>query len=80
MFRPDTERVLGAMLFAVAFVLFLPMPGSGFVPATALLLAAIGLIERDGVVLLTGLGVGAASIVITVLVAELMLAGAQALF
>ncbi len=80
LFRPDTERILGAMLFTVAFALFLPMPGSGFVPATALLLSSIGLIERDGIVLMAGLCVGAASIVITVLVAELVLAGAQALF
>jgi hypothetical protein len=79
LFRANAERLIGGALFAVAFALFLPMPGSGFIPATALLISSIGLIERDGYVLIAGLAVGAASIVITAIVTALLIAGAQAL-
>jgi hypothetical protein len=79
MFRPRAERLAGALLFAVAFALFLPMPGSGFLPATALLISAIGVIERDGWVLLAGLGLGIVSIVVTAAVVGLLFEGAQAL-
>jgi hypothetical protein len=79
LFSRRNERIAGVMLFAVAAALFLPMPGSGFVPATALLISAIGLIERDGVVLIGGMVLGVISILVTAVVATALLAGLMAL-
>lgn len=79
LFSRRNERLVGALLFAVAFALFMPMPGSGFIPATALLISAIGLVERDGVVLTAGMGLGVVSIIITVIVAGALIAGIEAL-
>lgn len=79
LFSRQNERLVGVLLFAVAFALFLPMPGSGFIPATALLISAIGLVERDGVVLTAGLALGVVSIVITIVVAAALIAGIEAL-
>jgi hypothetical protein len=79
LFSPRNEQLVGMFLFAVAAALFLPMPGSGFVPATALLISAIGLIERDGVVLVSGLALGVVAIIVTAVVAAALLAGLKAL-
>jgi hypothetical protein len=79
LFSRRNERLAGLMLFAVAAALFLPMPGSGFVPATALLISAIGLIERDGMVLIGGMVLGVISILVTAAVATALLAGLMAL-
>mgnify|MGYP006307433841 FL=1 len=79
LFSRRNERLAGLMLFAVAAALFLPMPGSGFVPATALLISAIGLIERDGMVLIGGMVLGVISILVTAVVATALLAGLMAL-
>ena len=79
MFSRRNERLVGAVLFAVACALFIPLPGSGFIPATALLISSVGLVERDGVVLAGGLVLGAASIVVTIAVAGAVIAGLGAL-
>ena len=79
LFSRRNERLIGALLFAVACALFIPLPGSGFIPATAMLISAIGLVERDGAVLTGGLVLGAASIVITIMVAGAVIAGIEAL-
>jgi hypothetical protein len=79
LFSRRNERLVGAVLFAVACALFIPLPGSGFIPATALLISSIGLVERDGLVLSGGLVLGAVSIVITIAVAGAVIAGFEAL-
>jgi hypothetical protein len=79
LFSRRNEQLAGVMLFAVAAALFLPMPGSGFVPATALLISAIGLIERDGVLLIGGLVLGVIAILVTAVVAMALLSGLMAL-
>jgi hypothetical protein len=79
LFSRRNERLVGAVLFAVACALFIPLPGSGFIPATALLVSSIGLVERDGLVLSGGLVLGAVSIVITIAVAGAVIAGFEAL-
>jgi hypothetical protein len=80
LFAPPAERFFGAFLFLVAVALFAPVPFSGYLPATALLLAGTGLVERDGLVaLLGGVVLGAAGIAVTVVVAGMIFAGAEAL-
>jgi hypothetical protein len=68
MFTRRNERIIGAMLFAVAAALFIPLPGSGAIPAFALLVSSLGLLERDWLVTAAGLVIGAISIVVTIAV------------
>ncbi len=77
-FYPRNERLIGLWLLLVAFALFLPLPLSGWFPAISLLVSGFGLIERDGLVLAIGAIMGAASILITLLVATTLAIGAEA--
>lgn len=71
LFTPRNERLVGALLFAMSLALMLPIPGVSTLLAFALLVSAIGLLERDWLVTSAGLTVGAAGVVValTVLVA-----------
>ncbi|MCK7615965.1 exopolysaccharide biosynthesis protein [Roseibium sediminicola] len=65
MLAPKHERTLGLALFVIAFALFLPVPLSGWFPATALFIAGVGIVERDGLVVILGLLLGLASVLLT---------------
>ncbi|MFO7854730.1 MAG: exopolysaccharide biosynthesis protein, partial [Paracoccaceae bacterium] len=80
MFLPRNERLIGAALFAVACALLLPLPLSGGIPAFALLVSALALIERDGVLMTVALGIGALSIGVTAGMVTLIAAGIETLF
>ncbi|NUH63984.1 exopolysaccharide biosynthesis protein [Sulfitobacter sp. S0837] len=77
-FQPTTERLLGMVLLCIALALFVPLPLSGWFPAIALFVAGIGFIERDGLVVLAGVGIGLAARVLTVFVAMSVAVGAEA--
>jgi len=74
--RPRVQAVLspiGSRLVALACVLIAaisvaPLPLTGWLPAIALLIVALGMLERDGVVVLAGLAVGGVAIGVFVLV------------
>lgn len=78
-FQPKTEPLIGLLLLGIALALFVPLPLSGWFPAISLFVAGIGFVERDGLVVLAGIGMGLASIVLTVLVAMSVAAGADAI-
>ncbi|MEJ2015999.1 MAG: exopolysaccharide biosynthesis protein, partial [Limibacillus sp.] len=59
--------------------LFLPIPLSGYGPAIAIFISSLGLVERDGVVLMIGLAVGVLAVVITIVMALLILFGVHSL-
>lgn len=65
MFAARNERTLGLALFVIAFTLFLPVPLSGWFPATALFIAGVGIVERDGLVVIWGLLLGLAAVLLT---------------
>lgn len=79
LFEPGAERLLGSFLFLVGFALFLPIPLSGYLPAAALALAGIGLIERDGLVALAGAALGLVAIGVTIALGTMFVLGAEAL-
>lgn len=79
MFSPGAERLLGAFLILVAVALFMPIPLSAYLPAAALLVTGIGLVERDGVVVLAGAGLGIVAIAVTVGAAAAIFLGAESL-
>lgn len=69
------ERLLGAFQCLTAFALFLPVPLSGFIPAAALVITALGLVERDGLVTLLGAVLGFVSVLVTAAVAAVIFFG-----
>lgn len=79
-FKRPRERFIAAGLFAVAVALFIPLPLSGGIPAFALLVSALALVERDGLLMIIGLTIGAASIVITGVVISLIASGVESIF
>ena len=79
LFRPKNEQLLGLLLLAVSLALFVPIPLSGFIPAIALFVTSFGVIERDGIVTLSGIVLGIISIIITLVVGGMLVVGAQAL-
>lgn len=78
-FQPRREQLTGVLLFLVALALFIPLPFSGWFPAIALFVTSIGLVERDGVIVLAGACAGIFSIAVTVVVAASLLMGANSL-
>jgi len=76
-FEPKVERLVGLVLLCIALALFVPLPLSGWFPAISLFITGIGFVERDGLVVIAGCGLGLASIVLTVLVALSVAAGAE---
>lgn len=62
--KPPAERLLAAFCLILAIVLALPIPLGNILPALAVSLIALGLIEHDGLAILTGIEVGLVSIFI----------------
>ena len=79
LFGLEAERWIGGFLFLVSAALFLPIPFSGLISATAMLVTAMGLLERDGVVTLLGLGLGLVAILVTAAAATALFLGARSL-
>jgi hypothetical protein len=53
--KGNVERVLAAVCAVMAFLLILPIPFGNLFPGLSLLLISLGLIERDGVCVASGL-------------------------
>ncbi len=79
LFARDAERLLGAFLFIVGLALFAPIPLTGYLPAAAIALVGIGLIERDGVAILAGCALGLVAIGVTIGLGMVVFHGAEAL-
>jgi hypothetical protein len=58
------ERVIGAFCLALAVILTLPIPLGNVLPALAISIIALGMIERDGVWVLAGFAVGVAAMIV----------------
>jgi hypothetical protein len=73
MFSPTREKVLGVALLVFSLALFLPIPLSGYGPALSIFIIALGLVERDGLVVQIGLAAGVLSLVVTAAVGGFIL-------
>lgn len=74
-------RVIGLILLALALTLILAAPVVGQIPlGIAVCLMGLGLVERDGVVVIGGLLVGAAGIALNVGFAYAIVSGVMSLF
>ena len=72
---PAADRINGALLLLFAIVLSLPIPTGNLLPALAVALLALGMIEQDGVATLAGIGLG---VVGTLWASFIVVAGAAA--
>lgn len=52
------SRIIGALMLIPAVSILVPLPGTNSVPAVGISLASLGLIERDGALVIVGLLVG----------------------
>ena len=62
--HPRAEPIIGAICLLLACVIALPIPLGNMLPALALSLLALGLLERDGLWIIIGAVVGGLSLVI----------------
>lgn len=61
---PLAERLVGGLCLVLAFVLVLPIPLGNMLPAFAICLLALGILERDGVWILAGTVTGLLALLI----------------
>lgn len=62
--RRPAENIVGAIALLLSIILFLPIPLGNMLPAIAICILALGLIERDGLWILIGTVTSAMSVVI----------------
>lgn len=72
LFHPLAERGLGWFCLLLSVVLFLPIPFGNMLPALAITVIALGLLERDGLWIIVGAAMGCAAL--TLLTGVLILA------
>jgi hypothetical protein len=78
---PKASRVVGVLICLLGFVLFLPFPLLGNIPpGIACCVLGMGLVERDGVIVLLGFVSTAIALVITAGATWLLAAGAMWFF
>jgi len=61
---PGAQQVLGLACLTLAIVLFLPIPLGNMLPAFAICLIALGVLERDGLWIVLGLVTGVLAIIV----------------
>ena len=68
--RPPLDRIVGLALVLFSASILVPLPGTNTVPGIAVVLVAMGLLQRDGLLVILGMLLG------TVWIASLIFAGA----
>lgn len=66
MTRPRVERILGAIVLILSLSVFTPIPFTNMLPAIAICLIAIGVLERDGLWIIIGILLGVAALTISI--------------
>ncbi|MFD1703956.1 exopolysaccharide biosynthesis protein [Methylopila henanensis] len=62
--EPPAEYAIGLVCFLLAVILFLPIPLGNMLPALAICLLSLSVVERDGVWIVAGLATAVASLVV----------------
>ena len=60
--HPVSRRFIGAFVFLLALAIALPVPGTNMPLAIAIFIIALGLIEKDGMMIALGILIGVASL------------------
>jgi hypothetical protein len=58
------ERLVGIAILVLALILTLPIPFANWLPACAIAIFGLAIVEKDGLAVLAGLGVGVASVLV----------------
>jgi hypothetical protein len=61
---PTAERLVGAIFVVFIASILVPLPATNTLPGIGIAIASIGLITRDGVLVLAGLAIGTAWILL----------------
>lgn len=61
---PAAERLLGFALLLLAVILFLPIPLGNMLPAAAICILSLALVEHDGLAVLVGILIGVVAVTI----------------
>ena len=69
---PRASRLIGALLAIPCASILVPLPSTNTVPGIGVAIASIGLIERDGLMILAGLTIGLAWVAFLVVSAPLL--------
>jgi hypothetical protein len=59
---PLSERLIGGLILALSIILLLPIPLGNMLPALAICILALGVLERDGLWILGGIALSLAAI------------------
>jgi hypothetical protein len=63
--HPSVQRVIGALCFALAVILVLPIPLGNMLPALAICVFSLGIIARDGLWIIAGIVTAIGAVVIS---------------
>ncbi len=66
-------RLLGPVVAALALIVLLPLPLTNLVPSISIVLVALGLVERDGLAVIAGTGLGAGYLVLFITAADVII-------
>ncbi|MFG1347135.1 exopolysaccharide biosynthesis protein [Xanthobacter autotrophicus DSM 431] len=78
---PMARRIVGATVVLLGFILLLPIPFLGNLPpGFAVCIFGLGLVERDGLVILAGFGATLLGLLVTALMSYAIWYGAVAIF
>jgi len=70
---PIMQRFLGIAFVILAMVMSLPIPFGNFPPGVAMALIAIGLIERDGFIIILGLAIGTGTVALAFAAGDILI-------
>ncbi len=65
LFSKVADRLIGVFVALCALSIIIPLPGTNFPPAIAVILISLAVMEEDGLVLLIGLAIGIAGLAYT---------------
>ena len=65
---PTWERIIGIFSFVFALAIALPLPLINFLPGCGILIMSLGLLNRDGIIILIGMMIGTIGIGVTMIV------------
>ncbi|MBO6781700.1 MAG: exopolysaccharide biosynthesis protein [Alphaproteobacteria bacterium] len=77
--RPPVPMLIGLLSFVLALVIMLPLPLGNVPPAIAVLVLALGLVEKDGLLILVGLVLTAVAFALGAVMAAVLIEGVSAL-
>jgi len=73
------SRIVGLLLIVPCASILVPLPSTNTVPGIGVAVASVGLIERDGLLVLAGLAIGLAWVALLIALAAFALTGAASL-